>query len=430
MTNLVALNKILTEKLEGTEEGKTLLDTLNLIVKNYGGDGDAVNNAQALKQLYSVFYKGEILPPYEGETEVTPSAEDQVLDTENKKVLSNITVKAIEPVYGTDLNPAEYEITEEAEAGTAENVLIFDDTKDKFLRASTKAEGWYKEGAKGLNGVKVKISDEEKAKLTPANIVRGQNILGVEGDYFVVGFDMSKTGALFSSKLTELSVKYLNFSNVTSMDEMFVGCSALTTLDLSNFDTSNVTSMDSMFGSCKALTTLDLSNFDTSNVTGMQLMFSNCRGLTTLDLSNFDTSNVTSMARMFYDCMALTTLDLSNFDTSKVTNMDSMFFECSALTTLDLSNFDTSKVTNMPNSIFFDCSALTTATWGSNWGSNEAMTRFDVSACPLSHDSCLDLLNKLATKTTTATLKLSATTKSYMSDDEIAIATAKGWTIA
>lgn len=38
---------------------------------------------------------GGKLPEYDGETEVTPSFEEQVLKTENKSVMSNITVKEI-----------------------------------------------------------------------------------------------------------------------------------------------------------------------------------------------------------------------------------------------------------------------------------------------------------------------------------------------
>lgn len=93
--------------------------------------------------------------------------------------------------------------------------------------------------------------------------------------------------------------KYLNTSNVTSMMEMFRGCSSLTSLDLSNFDTSNVTNMNYMFNSCQSLTNVNLSSFDTSNVTSMREMFYDCYSLTELDLSSFDTTNVTTMNRMF-----------------------------------------------------------------------------------------------------------------------------------
>ena len=159
-------------------------------------------------------------------------------------------------------------------------------------------------------------------------------------------------------KMTSIDLSALDTSEVTSMDEMFAGCSSLTSLDVSNFDTSQVTDMFGMFNSCSRLTSLDVSNFDTSQVTDMGDMFKSCWGLTSLDVSKFDTSKVTNMFGMFEYCSSLTSLDLSNFNTSKVTVMSAMFNSCSSLTSLDLSNFNTSNVTGM-DSMFSDCSNLT-----------------------------------------------------------------------
>ena len=166
---------------------------------------------------------------------------------------------------------------------------------------------------------------------------------------------------MFSGCTALTSIEFsdsFNTSNVTNMCYMFNSCSGLTSLDLSNFNTSNVSNMNYMFSYCSGLTSLDLSSFDTSKVTDMSYMFCNCSGLTSLDLSKFDTSNVTSMYEMFYNCSYLTSLDLTHFDTSKVTNMSSMFFKCYNLTSLDLSSFDTSKVTYM-SFMFNYCSDLT-----------------------------------------------------------------------
>ena len=160
-------------------------------------------------------------------------------------------------------------------------------------------------------------------------------------------------------KMTSIDLSALDTSEVTSMDEMFAGCSSLTSLDVSNFDTSQVTDMFGMFNSCSRLTSLDVSNFDTSQVTDMGDMFKSCWGLTSLDLSNFDTSKVTDMFGMFEYCSSLTSLDLSNFNTSNVTGMDSMFSDCSNLTSLDVSKFDTSEVTDM-NYMFCNCPAWNT----------------------------------------------------------------------
>ena len=173
--------------------------------------------------------------------------------------------------------------------------------------------------------------------------------------------DVTSMYEMFSgcSDLTNLDLSSFDTSNITMMDKMFSGCSDLTSLDLSNFNTSNVTDMRLMLAGCASLTTLDLSSFNTSNVTDMWGMFKGCSGLTTLDLSNFNTTNVKFMREMFYNCSGLTTLDLSSFNTSNVTDMGYMFYDCGSLTTLDLSSFNTSNVTDM-RYMFSDCSGLTT----------------------------------------------------------------------
>ena len=150
----------------------------------------------------------------------------------------------------------------------------------------------------------------------------------------------------------------LNTSEVTTMRQMFYGCSRLTSLNLSNFKTENVKDMGSMFRGCSSLTSLDLSNFNAENVQNMSSMFAGCQNLTSLNLSNFNAENVQNMSSMFYDCQNLTSLDLSNFNAENVTDMSSMFYECKNLTSLDLSNFKTKNVTDMWQ-MFYGCSRLT-----------------------------------------------------------------------
>ena len=84
---------------------------------------------------------------------------------------------------------------------------------------------------------------------------------------------------------------------------------------------------------------------------------------------------------------------------------------------------DTDTCINM----FLMCKNLTNVTWSNNWSIG-----VNCSDCPLSHNTVIDLFNKLIdiSSGTNLTLQFSSTTKSYMSEEEIAIATDKGWTIA
>ena len=223
--------------------------------------------------------------------------------------------------------------------------------------------------------------------------------------------------------LTYVNTDGWDTSNVTTMQNMFCNCLKLTSLDVSNFDTAKVTDMGSMFISCSGLTSLDLSSFDTSNAIYIDSMFQNCNNLTSLDLSGFNTSNVISMGNMFYGCNSLTSLDLSGFNTSKVTVMSNIFQNCSGLTSLDVSGFDTANVTNMSN-MFIGCSSLTSLDSMSNISTN-----LDLSPTILDTTSLLDVINNLVAVTTTQTLTLGSTLLAKLTEDQIAIATNKGWTV-
>ena len=132
-----------------------------------------------------------------------------------------------------------------------------------------------------------------------------------------------------------VGMEYLNTSEVTTMEGMFMGCQKIDDLNLRYFNTSKVTSMASMFSNCEILQELDLSNFDTSNVTSMTMMFNGCKKLETLDLSSFNTSNVAYMIYMFSECSELETLNLGSFNTSNAAGqMYMMFQNCGNLTTI------------------------------------------------------------------------------------------------
>ena len=253
---------------------------------------------------------------------------------------------------------------------------------------------------------------------------------------------------------TELDVSKFDTSNVQDMNNMFNTCYSLTSLDVSNWDTSNVKDMGFMFYYCSYLTQLNLSNFDTSNVTNMERMFCSCQLLTSLDTSNFDTNNVKNMSDMFANCYSLTSLDVSNWDTSNVTNMRDMFNYCKLLVSLDLSKWNVGKVTSM-GTMFSYCESLTTLNV-SGWDVNHITSSYAIQTafdnckslvdfyppqninasltfknCPvLSHDSLVRIINNLMTTTSTKKLTLGATNKAKLTDEEIAIATNKGWTIA
>ena len=233
-------------------------------------------------------------------------------------------------------------------------------------------------------------------------------------------------------------IKTLDFSKVTNMSAMFRDCSKLTSIP--QLDTSKITDMNQMFSSCSKLTSIPV--LDTSSVINMGQMFSSCSNLTSIPV--LDTSKVIDMFSMFQDCSNLTTIP--QLDTSKVTNMSSMFRYCSNLTSIPV--LDTSSVTNM-SYMFSSCSNLTSVpaldtskvtTMGNMFSNCRKLkeihmtgmkTSFDISSSTNFTESALvEILNNLATVTSTKKLTMGSTNLAKLTDEEKAIATNKGWTLA
>lgn len=75
-----------------------------------------------------------------------------------------------------------------------------------------------------------------------------------------------------------------------------------------------------------------LSSLDFSNVTSMQNMFYSCKKITSIPKMN--TQNVTNTYRMFYYCSNLKEVTNEHINTQNVTNVSSMFDNCTNLITI------------------------------------------------------------------------------------------------
>ena len=168
------------------------------------------------------------------------------------------------------------------------------------------------------------------------------------------------------------------------------------------------------------------SNFKFAPRTGENCgnMFSYCFNLITIP--QFDTHNVTYMGNMFRNCSALTTIP--QLDTRSVTSMNSMFLYCKNLT-------------SVPK---LDATSLTAASsmFGSNHSPLDKFTNFggltnlkidlNLSSCSnLTKASLMNVINEAADVTADPkTLTLGADNLAKLTDEEKAIATNKGWTLA
>ena len=180
-------------------------------------------------------------------------------------------------------------------------------------------------------------------------------------------------------------------------------------------DWENVTDMSHMFGSCNKLTTIPAMN--TGNATNMSYMFSGCSTLTSIP--NIDTRNATNMSYMFYYCSSITSIPLLN--TSNATNMEGMFYDCSRITSVPA--LDVSNATDLsymfgycPNIEYIHMHGMKVS--------------FDISySIKFTREALVEILNNLATVTTSRTLTMGTKNFDKLTDEDKAIATGKGWTL-
>lgn len=198
----------------------------------------------------------------------------------------------------------------------------------------------------------------------------------------------SNDGADFDGD--ELGFIYDVMIQTTNCSSMFRNNKTLKKINLLNAQ--NVTDIEAMFMNCDKLESFQID--DTSNLINTASLFNGCKSLT--DVQLFDISNVTNATYMFVGCLALTSIP--QFDLSKISNLTGMLDYCISLTEIHMKNI----------SVSLDI----------HWSTKMERT------------ALLEVINNLSSVTTTQTLTLGDTLKAKLTDDDIAIATNKGWTVA
>lgn len=180
--------------------------------------------------------------------------------------------------------------------------------------------------------------------------------------------NVTKTQKMFHgcSSLNKLTLpRKVKTEKLESMFDMFDGCSSLTALDLSAWNLNNVINMESLFKNCSGLTSVALPKVTSKKIQYMQRMFSGCSSLTSIDLSGWNVENVTEMGDLFYGCSNLKGLNLSGWTPKSLTKIDRMFLNCTSLENINLSGWNLENMTEIQY-MFSGCTSLKTVDL-SNW---------------------------------------------------------------
>lgn len=227
-----------------------------------------------------------------------------------------------------------------------------------------------------------------------------------------------------------------NMSSVVDISNMFNGCAQLTKIGY--FNTENVRDMSYLFKGCTSLQ--EIPHLITSNVLNMSYMFANCSGIKTIP--KFDFSKVQNVCQMFY-YSGLTSLpdincvSLTNFCGDSGSSSESWLYYAGSLESIgviDCDNIDNLNYCFNPRSATYLTDFGGFRNLGKVPGLTNTNTDYGLKYAPnLSYQSVLNILNELYDRTSAGypilTLKLHANHLALLSEDDIAIATNKGWTL-
>jgi surface protein len=141
-------------------------------------------------------------------------------------------------------------------------------------------------------------------------------------------------------------VNIQSWGNITSLDSLFLNCSALQEINSSEWNLSNITTLAAMFFGCNSIKVIDASTWDTSLVTSLTNTLRSCNSLIGIKCSGWDTGAVTTMANFALTCYSLQKIDVSNWDVSNLSSFQNAFNSCSSLQELAIGNWQLTNLTN------------------------------------------------------------------------------------
>lgn len=290
---------------------------------------------------------------------------------------------------------------------TLDNTMIYElNITESFLNKPLQPAG-----VKGLLSLNEKVAKVNWGDGSPVELLVYNNSL-ITHTYTTVGRYFVKAhvimgggyGAGFAGAISKI-LQVPKYSNGRIYNNLRYGCNGatnMTYIDMSNIAyEKGVTKFEvgSLFNNCAKLETIIMPS--DLIVTDISRLCNSCEKLPSMDfMKNWDMSNCVSLNATFSGNLELESIDLSNLDASKVTNLTQVVNYCT-----NLKNFKAPK--------------------------NISVSTSDFSRSPnLTVESMIDIINNLATVSTTQTLTLGAVNLAKLTTEQIQIATNKGWTVS
>ena len=135
--------------------------------------------------------------------------------------------------------------------------------------------------------------------------------------------DSSPTTISFANLTGLLEVISAKLNNVTTLNDMFDGCTSLHTVSLKNVDLSNIQNASYLFNNCSSLVNVNAMKTwkNRQNLTTIDYMFSGCSSLSSLECFNgWDLTN-TSVTGLFNGCTSLNYLTASSSNITSINKL-------------------------------------------------------------------------------------------------------------
>lgn len=277
------------------------------------------------------------------------------------------------------------------------------------------------------------INEQSDATITPQNVLRGYVGYGKDNERIV-----GESDAITSIKLTDYGLKlaygtfstvpeFIDFSGIKDWTYMFYSSGNITYL---NLDLRGATSVNQMFaGACKSDADVTI-NVD--GVGRLDYIFYSSKFNSVKMLNAKPTSLYQAFSFGYIE-------NIPEMDTSELTSAENVFnYSYGRIKHIPLLDF--SKV-ERTNGIFGGTGGTTNpiditgfVNLGKGFkGNNSNYHKFDISLLYVPRQSCLNIFNNMydmnLNGVTDATFVLRAADKALLSDEDIAIATSKGWTV-